>query len=139
MLDKLLNNIADEILLESKYSFIHDRGTANIFSIRQLKEYCIEQMMNLYHVFVDITMALIPHETENLGRPDRLVFLKRSHERKKACVNVSGKLSNSVLVGNCVEQGDMCRLCLHCTLICFFPDDLKRMVTWSLHQLSNSM
>lgn len=64
--------------------------------------------------------------TEKLGHLDRLVsVLKRSHEGKKACINVSCKLSDSVLVGNCVKQGDMCRLYLHCTLICFFLMTLK--------------
>lgn len=58
--DRLLNNVADKVLLELKSAFSHIKEKADlIFSVKQLLQKCTEQKMDLYHVVV------IPDKNKN--------------------------------------------------------------------------
>ena len=50
--------VTDKTISESQCGFRSARGTADtIFVVRQLQEKCIEQRMNLFAVFIDLTKA----------------------------------------------------------------------------------
>lgn len=58
MLVRLLKHIANDVIQEFLYGFRAGRLTTGIIlSARQLPENCMEQRMELYQVFVDLTNA----------------------------------------------------------------------------------
>lgn len=59
ILDIVLQHITNEFVLESQCGFKNSRSTIDIFSARNVLEKCIEQDMDLYHVFVELTKAFV--------------------------------------------------------------------------------
>ena len=57
-LDRLNTHIVPNIVSESQCGFRPNRGTTDmVFSLRQLQEKCIEQNLDLYHCFIDLSKA----------------------------------------------------------------------------------
>eukprot|EP00106_Octopus_bimaculoides_P000304 XP_014767746.1 PREDICTED: uncharacterized protein LOC106867398 [Octopus bimaculoides] len=86
-----------------------------ILSARQLQEKCIEQDMDLYQVFIDLTKAFdsinrialweIP---KKLGCPEKFVrMLRQFHDKAEVRVKAEGILSDPISVENCVKQGNI--------------------------------
>ena len=107
--------MADSILPESQCGFRAQRGTSDVFSARQVQEKCIEQNMDLYQCFIDLTKAF---ETGNrnmlwkvlkkFGCPEKYISLIRSlHDGMKATVNLNGTLSDFFAIENYVKQGSI--------------------------------
>ena len=86
-----------------------------VFSLRQLQEKCIEQNLNLYHCFIDLSKAFDTVNREALwvvlgkcGCPPKFVNMVKSlHADMKARVNFGGTLSEPFSVDNGVKQGDL--------------------------------
>ena len=106
--------IAPDVLPESQCGFRAKRGTADmIFSARLIQEKCIEQNMDLYQCFVDLTKAFdtvhrgtLWEVLGKLGCPPKFLGLIRSlHEDMKAQVCFNGTLSQPISVENGVKQG----------------------------------
>ena len=84
-----------------------------IFSARQLQEKCIEQKLDLYQCFIDLTKAFDTVNREllwkillKLGCPQHFLSLIRSlHDDMNAWVNFDGVLSEPISVANGVKQG----------------------------------
>ena len=84
-------------------------------SPRQLQEKCIEQNLNLYHCFIDLSKAFDTVNREALwvvlgkcGCPPKFVNMVKSlHTDMKARVNFGGSLSEPFSVDNGVKQGDL--------------------------------
>ena len=58
ILNNLVSAVSEESLPESQCGFRAGRSTIDmVFSVRQVQEKCIEQRMDLYAVFVDLTKA----------------------------------------------------------------------------------
>ncbi|XP_076030408.1 uncharacterized protein LOC143018707 [Oratosquilla oratoria] len=58
LLFRLLDHIAEEVLLESQSVFRKERSTVKmVFVVRQLQEKAIEQQQDLYMIFVDLAKA----------------------------------------------------------------------------------
>ena len=116
LLDRLVDEITPNILPESQCGFRAHRGTVDmIFSVRQLQEKCIEQNLDLYHCFIDLTKAfdtvnrkILWQILAKLGCPPRFIHLLRSlHDGMKARVNFGGELSEPISVENGVKQGSI--------------------------------
>ena len=86
-----------------------------VFSVRQLQEKCIEQNLNLFHCFIDLSKAFDTVNREALwvvlgkcGCPPKFVSMVKSlHADMKARVNFGGALSEPFSVDNGVKQGDL--------------------------------
>ncbi|CAM5148813.1 unnamed protein product [Eretmochelys imbricata] len=84
-----------------------------IFSIRQIQEKCIEQNMNLFSVFTDLTKAFDTVNREGLwmilsklGCPPKLIkIIHLFHEGMQGQVLFNGDLTDSFPVSNGVKQG----------------------------------
>ncbi|XP_014787969.1 uncharacterized protein LOC106881952 [Octopus bimaculoides] len=107
MLDRFLLHIADEVLPESQCGFRDSRSTMDmIFSARQLQEKCIEQDMDLYQDFIDLTKAFdsinriaLWEILKKLGCPEKFVrMLRQFHDKMEVRVNVGGTLSDPISV-----------------------------------------
>ena len=116
LLDRLVEEIAPNVLPESQCGFRAHRGTVDmIFSARQLQEKCMEQNLDLYHCFIDLTKAfdtvnrkILWQILAKLGCPPRFIHLLRSlHDGMKARVNFGGELSDPIPVENGVKQGSI--------------------------------
>ena len=115
-LDRLNTHIVPNIVSESQCGFRPNRGTNDmVFSLRQLQEKCIEQNLNLYHCFIDLSKAFDTVNREALwvvlgkcGCPPKFVNMVKSlHADMKARVNFGGTLSEPFSVDNGVKQGDL--------------------------------
>lgn len=72
MSNKLLTSVYEQNLPESQCGFHPDRSTIDmIFTVRQVQEKCLEQNMNLYIVFIDLTKAF------DMGNRDALWVILR--------------------------------------------------------------
>ena len=131
LLNKLLQHITPNILPESQCGFRANRGTVDmIFSARQLQEKCLEQNLNLYHCFIDLTKAFDTVNREALwkillkiGCPNKFTNLIRSlHDGMQARVNFNCTLSEEIPVENGVKQGDIFSSNSFCyfLLCCFY-------------------
>ncbi|MEE8289810.1 MAG: reverse transcriptase family protein, partial [Nitrosomonadaceae bacterium] len=116
LLDRLNEHISPYVISESQCGFRPNRGTADmIFSVRQLQEKCIEQDLDLFHCFIDLSKAFDTVNREALwvvlrkcGCPDKFVnMIKSLHADMKARVNFGGNLSEPFNVDNGVKQGDL--------------------------------
>ena len=116
LLNRLITYICPRIIPESQCGFRSGRGTVDmVFSARQIQEKCIEQRVDLYQVFIDLTKAFdtvnrdaLWHILGKLGCPPGFVDkFKQLHDNMKAWVNVNGTLSDPVNVDNGVKQGDI--------------------------------
>ena len=114
LLNRLDEHVTAVILPESQCGFRSECSTIDmVFSARQLQEKCIEQNLDLYQCFIDLTKAF---DTVNrdllwkillkLGCPNHFVSLIRSlHDDMKAWVDIDGVLSEPIPVANGVKQG----------------------------------
>ena len=116
LLNRMISSIVDDVLPESQCRFRAQRGTSDmIFSTRQIQEKCIEQNMDLYQCFIDLTKAfdtvnrkMLWKVLKKFGCPDKFIHLIRSlHDDMKATVNSNGSLSEPFAVENGVKQGDV--------------------------------
>ena len=135
-LDRLNTHIVPNVVSESQCGFRPNRGTTDmVFSLRQLQEKCIEQNLNLYHCFIDLSKAFDTVNREALwvvlgkcGCPPKFVsMIKSLHADMKARVNFGGTLSEPFNVDNGVKQGDLSAPTLFaiffaCMLIYAFKD-----------------
>ena len=115
-LDRLNTHITPNVVSESQCGFRPNRGTTDmVFSLRQLQEKCIEQNLDLYHCFIDLSKAFDTVNREALwvvlgkcGCPPKFVNMVKSlHTDMKARVNFGGDLSEPFNVDNGVKQGDL--------------------------------
>ena len=115
-LDRLNTHITPNVVSESQCGFRPNRGTTDmVFSLRQLQEKCIEQNLDLYHCFIDLSKAFDTVNREALwvvlgkcGCPPKFVNMVKSlHSDMKARVNFGGDLSEPFNVDNGVKQGDL--------------------------------
>ena len=115
LLNRLLDHLsANHLLPESQCGFRKERGTVDmVFAVRQIQEKCIEQNMNLYMTFVDLTKAFDTVCREGLWRilakfgcPPKFVnLIKQFHDGMQAKVKSHGKMSEPFPVTNGVKQG----------------------------------
>ena len=115
LLNRLLVHLpANNLLPESQCGFRGERGTVDmVFAVRQIQEKCIEQNMDLYMTFVDLTKAFDTVCREGLwkimakfGCPPKFINLVRLfHDGMQARVKSHGKLSEPFPVTNGVKQG----------------------------------
>eukprot|EP00106_Octopus_bimaculoides_P020069 XP_014787511.1 PREDICTED: serine hydroxymethyltransferase-like [Octopus bimaculoides] len=86
-----------------------------IFSVRHLQEKCIEQDMDLYQVFYELTKAFdsinriaLWETLKKLGCPEKFVrMLRQFHDKMEVSANVGGTLSDPISLENGVKQGDI--------------------------------
>lgn len=116
LLDRLFINIADDVLPDSQCGFRHGRNAVDmIFFSRQLQEKWVEQRIDLYQVFVELSKAFdmvnLAAIWKILGKiccPAKLInVLRLFHDDMKVWVNGGGKPSKSILVENGVRQGNI--------------------------------
>jgi len=115
LVSRLSNHILGQhILPESQCGFRSGRGMADmIFAARQLQEKCLEQQMDLYLVFIDLTKAFDTVNRaglwlilEKFGCPAKFVeIIKSFHEGMTATVVEAGQCSASFPVSNGTKQG----------------------------------
>ena len=86
-----------------------------IFSARKLQEKCLEQNLDIYHCFIDLTKAVDTVNRDALwkillkiGCPNKFTRLIRSLlDGMQARVNFNNTLSEEISVENGVKQGDI--------------------------------
>lgn len=109
-----ITSTVESILPESQCGFRSQRGTPDmIFAVRQLQEKCLEQRMDLFMVFIDLTKAYDTVNRELLwkllaryGIPERLILIIRNmHEGMKAKLNLDVGMSDEIPVNNGLRQG----------------------------------
>ena len=102
------------LIPESQCGFRKDRGTIDmIFTARQLQEKCLEQNVDLYMTFVDLTKAFDTVSRDGLwkimakfGCPPRYIAMVRQfHDGMQARVQNDGEYSKPFPVTNGVKQG----------------------------------
>ena len=114
ILNRLISSIAEDWLPDSQCGFRPGRSTIDmVFTVRQIQEKCIEQQMDLFAVFIDLTKAF---DTVNrdalwtilakLGCPRKFINLIRLfHEGMSGSVLYNGDTSPSFEISNGVKQG----------------------------------
>jgi exonuclease III len=114
LLDRMLDTVSDQVIPEAQCGFRSGRGTTDmIFAARQLQEKCIEQHMDLYTVFVDLSKAFDSVSREGLwqllrkfGCTENFTNILRSlHDGMLSRVSVDGSLSDAFKITNGVRQG----------------------------------
>ena len=114
LLNRLNRHLEDGLLPESQCGFRSGRGTVDmIFAARQLQEKAIEQHVELYTTFVDLTKAFDTVSREGLwkimakfGCPNTFIAITREfHEGMQAQVQDNGAFSKPFPVSNGVKQG----------------------------------
>ena len=114
ILNRLVTNIAEENLPEAQCGFRPGRSTTDmIFTVRQVQEKCIEQNMDLYVTFIDLTKAFDTVNREalwdilaKLGCPRKFVNLIRLfHNNMSGLVLSGGETSETFNIANGVKQG----------------------------------
>ena len=91
-LDRLNTHITPNVVSESQCGFRPNRGTTDmVFSLRQLQEKCIEQNLDLYHCFIDLSKAFDTINREELwvilgkcGCPPKFVSVVKSLHSDKS-------------------------------------------------------
>ena len=116
LLNRLVPNIAEEILPESRCGSRANRGTMDmVFVLRQLQEKCREQNMGLYATFIDLTKAFDTVSRtglwlilERLGCPSKLLqMVIQLHENQRGQVRLNGDLSEPFPISNGLKQGSV--------------------------------
>ncbi len=111
---RISTSLLDTAVSESQCGFRNGRGTADmIFAARQLQEKCIEQHMNLYAVFIDLTKAFDTINRNTLwkvlskkGIPPKVTnILKAMHTDMLGSVKVNGEITDSFPITTGVKQG----------------------------------
>lgn len=114
MVNRLVSHVSEDNLPETQCGFRPNRSTVDmIFAVRQVQEKCIEQNMDLYAVFIDLTKAFDTVNREALwvilskfGCPDKFVNLIRQfHDNMTGQVLSGGDLSEPFNISNGVKQG----------------------------------
>ncbi|XP_076069804.1 uncharacterized protein LOC143041683 [Oratosquilla oratoria] len=114
MVNRLVIHVSEDNLLEAQCGFRPNRSTADmIFVMRQVQEKCIEQNMDLYAVFIDLTKAFDTVNREvlwvilsKLGCPEKFVNLIRQfHDDMTGQVLSGGEVSEPFNISNGVKQG----------------------------------
>jgi len=114
MLNRLLSSVSEQNLPESQCGFRPDRSTIDmVFTVRQMQEKCLEQNLNLYTVFIDLTKAF---DTVNrdalwvilskLGCPAKFTkLIQLFHVDMTGEVLSGGEPSDRFSISNGVKQG----------------------------------
>lgn len=114
LLNRLISNISESNLPEAQCGFRPGRGTTDmVFAVRQVQEKCIEQQMDLYAVFIDLTKAFDTVNREalwvilnKLGCPRKFTTLVRLfHDNMTGQVLSNGDFTDSFNISNGVKQG----------------------------------
>lgn len=114
MLQRLINNITEQVLPESQCGFRKNRSTVDmIFTTRQLQEKCREQHQDLFLAFIDLSKAFDTVNRELLwsvlirfGCPAKFVnILRQFHDGMMARVTIGGQESAPFPVCTGVRQG----------------------------------
>ncbi len=114
MLNRLLTSVYEQNLPESQCGFRPDRSTIDmIFTVRQVQEKCLEQNMNLYIVFIDLTKAFDTVNRDalwvilrNLGCPAKFTkLIQLFHIDMTGEFLSGGELSDQFSISNGVKQG----------------------------------
>ena len=125
-------------LPESQCGFRKDRGTIDmIFKARQLQEKCMEQNVDIYMTFVDLTKAFDTVSREGLwkimakfGCPAKFIAMVRQfHDGMHARVQNDGEFSDPFPVTNGVKQGCVLASTLFSMMFSAMLTDAFRMVT----------
>ena len=111
---RIMKTVTDKTISESQCGFRSARGTADtIFVVRQLQEKCIEQRMNLFAVFIDLTKAFDTFNRSALwcvlrkrGIPPKITNIIISlHEGMLGTVKINGERTESFEMTTGVKQG----------------------------------
>jgi hypothetical protein len=114
LLNRLINSVSEHNLPEAQCGFRPGRSTTDmVFAVHQVQEKCIEQQMDLYAVFIDLTKAF---DTVNisalwtilmkLGCPRKFTTLIRLfHDDMTGQVLPNGDFTNPFNISNGVKQG----------------------------------
>ena len=114
LLNRMIKNISEGSLPETQCGFRPNRSTMDmIFTVRQVQEKCLEQNMDLYVIFIDLTKAFDTVNREalwiilfKLGCPDKFVNLIRQfHDNMTGQVLSNGEVSEPFNITNGVKQG----------------------------------
>ena len=114
MLNRLIIAIAKDNLPESQCEFRPNRSTVDIiYAVRQLQQKCLEQNMNLYAVFIDLTKAFDTVTRTalwvifaKLGCPRKFTTLiQLLHDDMTGEVLSDGDSSGEFAITNGVKQG----------------------------------
>ncbi|XP_076062477.1 uncharacterized protein LOC143037806 [Oratosquilla oratoria] len=114
MINRLIIHVSEDNLPEAQYGFRPNRSTADtIFAMRQVQKKYIEQNMDLYAVFIDLTKAFDTVNREalwvilsRLGCPDKFGNLIREfHNKMTGHVLSGGEVSEPFNIRNGVKQG----------------------------------
>ena len=114
LLNRMIKHISEGNLPETQCGFRPHRSTMDmIFTVRQVQEKCLEQNMDLYVIFIDLTKAFDTVNREalwiilsKLGCPDKFVNLIRQfHDNMTGQVLSNGEVSEPFNITNGVKQG----------------------------------
>lgn len=114
LLNRLIATVSEDNLPEAQCGFRPGRSTIDmVFTVRQIQEKCIEQQMDLYTVFIDLTKAFDTVNREalwsvllKLGCPQKFTNLIRLfHDDMTGQVLSNGEHSNTFVISNGVKQG----------------------------------
>ena len=114
ILNRLIASVSEQNLPETQCGFRPNRSTVDmIFTVRQVQEKCLEQNMDLFAVFIDLTKAFDTVNREalwiilqKLGCPERFVnIIRQFHDNMTGQVLCDGEVSESFEICNGVKQG----------------------------------
>ncbi len=114
LLDRLVKKISEENLPEAQCGFRPGRSTIDmVLAIRQNQEKCLEQPMDLYAVFIDLTKAFDTVNREalwtilrKLGCPDKFAnLISLFHQDMTWQVLSNSNYTDSFNISNGVKQG----------------------------------
>ena len=114
LLNRLIENVSEDNLPEAQCGFRPGRSTVDmIFTVRQVQEKCLEQQMDLYAVFIDLTKAFDTVNREALwtilgkfGCPRKFVqIIRLFHDEMVGQVLHNGDASDPFKISNGVKQG----------------------------------
>ena len=109
-----LVTLSEENLPEAQCGFRPGRSTVDmIFTVRQVQEKCIEQNLDLYSVFIDLTKAFDTVNREALwsvlaryGCPRKFIqIIRLFHDGMNGQVLSNGDLTDPFVISNGVKQG----------------------------------
>ena len=114
LLNRLITSVSESNLTEAQCGFRPGHSTIDMmFAVRQVKEKCIEQQMDLYSVFIDLTKAFDTVNREalwtiraELGCPCKFTALVGLfHHNVTGQVLYCGDCTNSFSISNGMKQG----------------------------------
>ena len=114
LLNRLIVSVSEHNLPEAQCGFRPGRSTVDmVFAVRQVQEKCIEQQIDLYAVFIDLTKAFDTVNREalwtillKLGCPRKFTTLVQLfHDNMTGQVLSNGDYTDSFNITNGVKQG----------------------------------